>query len=109
MRTKPQTFKVYVVADAYKWHDLSVYPDVYQNWVRYLTDSPNELTLFFQTVQMTKEEYEQTCKDLQKWRFQEARGDAPPSQHETPKRNLNLVTENTENGIILEFPRKKDE
>lgn len=100
---KNKKFKVYVVTDAYRWWDLSVYPDVYENWIRQMVASPNEMTFFFRTIMMTQEEYEQSCRDLKKWNDQEAQGVKPPSKDGVPARKLEIVRESA---TIIEFPRK---
>lgn len=103
--SKPKKFKVYVVADAYKWWDLSVYPDVYEKWIKQMVANPNEVTFFFQTIMMTQEQYEQSCRDLKRWNDQEAQGLKPPSKEEPAKIKPKLEVVQ-EPATVLHFPRK---
>ena len=105
MGKKPDKFKVYVVADAYQWHDLSVYPDVYQKWVKQIEANPNEVVFFFQTVMMTEDEYNKSCTDLNKWNTQAAQGIAPPDK-DSPKPKLEVVPDE-QPATILQFPSRQ--
>ena len=102
MNSQAEKFKVYVVADAYQWHEISIYPDVYQNWITQIEQNPNEVEFLFMTKMMTKVEYEQSVKDLKTWNQQAFEA----AKQNRPKPKLKVVPKSA---TVLEFPGKKDE
>lgn len=99
-----EKLKVYIVADAYRWHELSVYPDIFQKWIDLMCEEKQEKNFTFMTKQMTESEYDKEIKILSALNKKE---DVRSSTNKPKKKPLRIF-KNDEQADIIEFPGGKN-
>lgn len=103
---KDEKFKVYIVADAYRWHELSVYPDIFEKWIQLMMEESREKTFTFMTKLMTENEYTREIKILSAMNRKEQK----QMKNTKPVKKTELKILNDENQAdIIEFPGKKND
>lgn len=91
-------FKVYIVADEYKWWDFSRNPSVFQEWIQRMIDSADEKEFQFLTRYYDQKSFDREVKILNAMESKSS-SKKPVSDH------LKMV-DHQEEAQILKFPSK---